>query len=499
MPPEQLALLLAKADQDEYVLDKFLDDAQAPVEIFGFHAQQAVEKLFKAALVAAGSAYPQTHRLAELIDLIRNCGVDLPDEFEELRYLTPFAVEFRYDIAPEEEEEPLDKVLIRRLVADLRSWVESFVEQQTAREGRKGSTGQNDSIDLRRLPGAAATDVMRGQGYFPVIASPDGRACLVVHRAGAGHLGLGGHLEMVRSPDGGTTWEAPTPIVDSHRDDRNPAWGFTPDGTLVLAYLWQGSYDDQGQYTGASGPTDTKLIYSADRGCSWTGETALDYPPLSGASPYGKIRCAADGALYMPIYGGAPLPGLTGYVEVAPAATPTYLLRSTDQGQSWGAPILVALGLNEADLLFLPDGDWLFAARSEEDARLYTCRSVDQGQTWGDLQAVTAPSEHPPDLTLLGDGSVLLLFGHRHPPYGVQGLRSRDGGRTWDARRLLLADDLPGQDTGYPSTVRLDGGRLVTVYYSAGTREQPHDSYRALDVYCRALCYDEESLLAVWD
>ena len=355
-----------------------------------------------------------------------------------------------------------------------------------------------DFIDICSLPGTAVTDVVRGQGYFPVIAGLGGRVCLVVLRGGAGHIGLEGRLDAVRSSDGGETWEAPVSIVDSERDDRNPALGLAADGRLVLAYHWQGSYDAEGKWAPESKRTDTKVVYSRDGGETWEGDRPLDFAPLNGASPFGKIRCDPGGVLYMPIYGGGPaLSDLTGYVQTGPASCPTYLLRSSDGGATWGDPILVGLGLNEADLLFLPDGEWLFAARSEErdEQAIYICRSEDGGRTWGDLGQVTVASEHPPDLTLLGSGEVLLTFGCRNVPYGVQGLLSRDGGRTWEDRRLLFADDLPGTDIGYPSTLRLDDGRLVTVFYSAGTSEQPNNTYEAVNAFCRAVCYDEEALL----
>jgi len=85
-------LLLKKASQDEYILDKLIDDQSAADEIFGFHAQQAAEKLLKAALISAGSKYPQSHRLSELMDLAKELGLDLPSELDDLRMLTPFAV-----------------------------------------------------------------------------------------------------------------------------------------------------------------------------------------------------------------------------------------------------------------------------------------------------------------------------------------------------------------------------------------------------------------------
>ena len=119
--------LLAKGAQDEYVLDRLLSDDRAPVEVFGFHAQQAAEKLLKAVLVAASSQHPRTHRLTELIDLLRARGVQVPVQFDDLRDLTPFAVEFRYDITPEEDEAPLDKSAVRHALLDLRAWAEDMI------------------------------------------------------------------------------------------------------------------------------------------------------------------------------------------------------------------------------------------------------------------------------------------------------------------------------------------------------------------------------------
>lgn len=355
-------------------------------------------------------------------------------------------------------------------------------------------------IDIRTLPGATVTDVVRGQGYFPVIAHPGGRELLVVLRGGAGHIGIKGRLDIVRSTDGGQTWAPPQTVADSERDDRNPAFGIASDGTIVLAYHWQGCYDATGKWNPSLNRQDTRVVRSTDGGRTWTGDTLIDYTPINGASPFGKIR-DVNGILHMPIYVGQVLGDATDAVRVGPATCPTYLLRSSDHGRTWGDPILVALGLNEADVIVLPDGDWLFAARSEQEDEqaIYTCRSSDGGRTWRLTGRVTAASEHPPDLTLLGNGWVLLTFGHRHPPYGVQGIVSKDGGRTWDGRRLVYDETLPGGDSGYPSTARLPDGRLITVYYSTGTPEQPWDAYEAVNTFCRAVCYDEQALIGALD
>ncbi len=129
---KQVERLLAKAAQDEYVLEQLLEDEGAPLEVFGFPAQQAAEKLLKAALVAAGVAFPRTHRLAELIDLLRSTEIEVPQEFDELRHLTPFAVEFRYDAVFDPDSTPLDKPLVRDLVRRVRAWASQSTQERLA-------------------------------------------------------------------------------------------------------------------------------------------------------------------------------------------------------------------------------------------------------------------------------------------------------------------------------------------------------------------------------
>ena len=116
--------LLAKAGEDEYVLDRLLGDAAAPEAVVGFHAQQAAEKLLKAALFLAGVAPPRTHNLAQLADLAASSGLKLPTECEALRWLTPYAVLYRYEGDAGEDEERLARQEVRENLRRLRAWVE---------------------------------------------------------------------------------------------------------------------------------------------------------------------------------------------------------------------------------------------------------------------------------------------------------------------------------------------------------------------------------------
>ena len=105
-----------------------MTDPSAPIEVFGFHAQQAAEKLLKAVLVSHGIEYPPTHQLVRLIDLVTSNGITFPRSLEEIRLLSPFAVEFRYDVIPNEDEEDIDKSAIRGRIADLRIWAEKAIK-----------------------------------------------------------------------------------------------------------------------------------------------------------------------------------------------------------------------------------------------------------------------------------------------------------------------------------------------------------------------------------
>ena len=62
-----------------------------------FHAQQAIEKVFKAVLSAKNSPYPLTHNLLLLKKALTEIKIECPVEDETLRKILPFGVEARYD------------------------------------------------------------------------------------------------------------------------------------------------------------------------------------------------------------------------------------------------------------------------------------------------------------------------------------------------------------------------------------------------------------------
>ena len=57
-----------------------------------------------------------------------------------------------------------------------------------------------------------------------------------------------------------------------------------------------------------------------------------------------------------------------------------------------------------------------------------------------------------------------MSYGYRRKPFGNQARVSDDHGATW-SEPLTISDDGIGSDLGYPSTVELDDGSLLTVWY----------------------------------
>jgi len=122
---EHAEILLRKADQDIFVLEKLIGDPASPDEILGFHAQQAAEKLLKAALTNRAVRYGRTHDLFELIKLIRQNGMSFPQELEEVRRLNPYAAKLRY--AESTSYPPFDRSWAPDIVRRLKAWAEAVV------------------------------------------------------------------------------------------------------------------------------------------------------------------------------------------------------------------------------------------------------------------------------------------------------------------------------------------------------------------------------------
>ena len=90
--------------------------------------------------------------------------------------------------------------------------------------------------------------------------------------------------------------------------------------------------------------------------------------------------------------------------------------------------------------------------------------SKDGGYTWTAAEPMGFLGS-PPHMLLHSSGAIILAYSRRK--VGTQGIFvrvSRDGGNTF-SKETLIGPEANIWDQGYPSTVELDDGSLVTVYY----------------------------------
>ena len=93
---EEARELLVMARKDLKAIRAMGDNPEFDDEIFGFHAQQAIEKSLKAWMVLLDLEYPLKHNLTALLATIENHGVDV-SRFRALAKYTAFGVQFRYE------------------------------------------------------------------------------------------------------------------------------------------------------------------------------------------------------------------------------------------------------------------------------------------------------------------------------------------------------------------------------------------------------------------
>ena len=179
------------------------------------------------------------------------------------------------------------------------------------------------------------------------------------------------------------------------------------------------------------------------------------------ANPVHPVGWSADGRL---LYAGKALWAEGEKVGVC---------ESKDDGQTWSwlAELPVRQGdmhtaYHELHAVETTDGRLVVQIRNHNPTNAdetLQCESTDGGRTWSEPHPIGVWGL-PSHLLRLRDGRLLMSYGHRRKPFGNQARLSEDGGTSW-SEPLVISDDGIGGDLGYPSTVELGDGRLLTVWY----------------------------------
>lgn len=301
----------------------------------------------------------------------------------------------------------------------------------------------------------------------------DGTVIAVLHNQ-PGHGTMEGDVDCWASRDG-VTWEKRGTVTqhEPHTIRMNHAAGLAANGDLIV--LCSGWTDEKqpGRPKQARFRDDilaTWVMRSSDGGRAWQKSTAF---PLAEAGwsqhiPFGDIWAGTDGALHTSCYQGQFTdPSKSTKIKGWRA----WHFRSDDDGHTWKAESIIGPRHNETSVFPLGGRSWLAAARIDATEVI---RSDDDGATWQEPVRVTGKNEINGHITRLNDKRLLLTYGVRIADrQGVCAKFSSDDGRTW-SHAVRLARSSSG-DCGYPSSVQLADGTIVTAYYS---REAPeHAGY----------------------
>ena len=330
-------------------------------------------------------------------------------------------------------------------------------------------------------------------GYFawPTLAKlQDGRLALGASGFRIEHVCPFGKSVISYSNDGGETYTFPAPVIDTPLDDRDAGictFGdkgvifttfnnsaevqreYNKDNDYVQRYIDTITPEDEKKYLGA--------LFRISNDCGITfGE--IHHSPIT--SPHGPIQLK-NGTV---IWAGTRFDDIFCGIEVR--------ILDTESGETELIGKITSsdknVVLNEPHMVELPNGRLICHIRSENaelfhggDETLFTVfQSVsdDGGRTWSEPEMLLDETGGaPPHLLLLKSGLLISAYGRRKPPYGIMVMVSADGGKTWKTD-IPVCDNLATDDLGYPSTVELDDGTLVTVFYAAESENSPCNVYQ---------------------
>ena len=282
----------------------------------------------------------------------------------------------------------------------------------------------------------------------------DGTIIATIHNQPS-HFKVPGDVECWASTDHGVTWTKRG--MCAPRDDEKSvrgmiAAGVANNGDLIVLTTGHNYavLPDHGELV------PTWVSRSKDGGRTWTiDKDRFPRDHLDRVlNPFGDVMPGADGHLRVPAY----------------KSNVTFILTSRDDGLTWGSPVRLTeeRASDEVALFHLGRGHWLAAARS---TRLDLYASTDDAATWTHRMKLTNDGELPGHIMRLRKG-LLLSYGNRNEPRGVDIRLGNDDGSTWsDPLRVL---DCAG-DIGYPSSVLLPDGQVLTAYYAQSIAG--HDRY----------------------
>jgi Neuraminidase (sialidase) len=288
---------------------------------------------------------------------------------------------------------------------------------------------------------------------------------------------------MLRSKDGGKTWGQKQVISKIKDLDEREGCGIQlKDGTIVVGVFYNNLYNTDGTYDWdhrierTNDPEKRSLgahiITSKDNGYTWSKANFID----TRGMPFTNIEGPTDAPIEMP--DGSIVMGIIGYaLNGDKKDNASVMIKSTDKGKSWKYLSTIASdpegklgGFMEPGIVRTKSGRIVAGLRNHApDNAIWMTYSDDDGKTWVPAWK-TDMIGHPVDLIQLSDGRLMASYGIRPgihtSPGGIRACFSSDNGKTWDIKtEVQLRNDLMNLDIGYPESLEMPDGKVMTVYY----------------------------------
>ena len=339
------------------------------------------------------------------------------------------------------------------------------------------------NIRLIGSPKIVMTNNESHHAYFawPTVAKlQNGRICVGASGYRVEHICPFGKGVLAFSDDNGETYSKPVPVFDTVLDDRDVGLCVFGESGLIATTFnnplefqrenmpqTQECFDCINAITPEEEAEALGISFRISNDC---GETFGRIYKSPVSSPHGPI-VLNDGTV---LWVGRRL-GIHNHIEAHVINTETGEMTLRGEMGIYKYEEFKDIFFYEPNAIQLPDGRIICHLRAEnEDESLFTLYqtvSDDNGVTWSKpVQIVRDDSGAPAHIFRHSSGVLISTFSHRSKPYGIWAVFSEDNGETW-SDEFVIAEGRDTDDLGYPSTIQLDNGELITVFY---TRENDY-------------------------
>ena len=318
----------------------------------------------------------------------------------------------------------------------------------------------------------------------------DGRIAAAASGYRLAHICPFGKAVMAVSTNEGETYTLPAPIIDTVLDDRDA--GLCPFGVsgLILTSFnntvefqrragqgkeYRDAYLDRVKPEAEAAAIGANFRVSFDNVTTWG---PLYHSPIT--SPHGPTVLHDGTILWLGRTFSESNTFRPGYDCVKAYAIDPATGEMTYRGEiEHICDGEIALLSCEPHAMQMPDGRIVCHIRVQggdperKFFTIYQSESTDGGYTWTTpVMLLDREGGSPPHLLRHSSGVTLSTYARRKDDYSIRVMLSPDDCRSWETEFVLACHDVT-PDLGYPSTVELNDGSLLTVYYAHPAKGKP--------------------------